>query len=530
MALIQKIFFAVCGAFLLVNCAQIAPLDGGPKDLSAPVPDTSTMFPKHAKTSIFPKKIVIPFTEFVKLNNASANIIIVPEMKPKPTYKVKGKDLIIDLSEVQLDSNTTYAFYFNKAIQDITEGNDSIMNFVFSTGPVLDSLSHHVVVMDAEQGIPVTKVIVGLYPNHDTISPLSHAPKYFAQTDSKGMATFNYLSAGTFQVFGFASESGLLTPSKTDAILFRQELLVIDTTTQTDTLFLFPSDYFRLQFSKKEIENPGKVTLVSTRPLHEAEFNVLKDSVPINPIWLQRTARPDSVLVWFSGLEGSAYQVSANWPDTSLNTRLVLRKSGTAKPKAFRSNLKSDQLGITDTLKLFPPFPINLLDSSRVRARTKDSMDVVTQLALLDPYTIAILGDFEQEKEMRLTLLPGATTDYLGNLQQDTVTMMFTRKSERRYANLELILRNTPSSPLILRAFSGKELVVERYINSGDTLVRLNLLDPGNLQLQFVLDENGNGKWDNGSYPQRRQPERCIWFREAIQLRANWDNIVTLEF
>jgi hypothetical protein len=530
MALIQKIFLAVCGAFLLVNCAQMAPLDGGPKDVAAPMPDTSAMFPKHATTSIFPTKIVIPFDEFVRLNNAAANIIIVPEIKPKPTYKIKRKSLIIDLSEAQLDSNTTYAFYFNGAIKDITEGNDSIMNFVFSTGPVLDSLAHHVVVMDAEQGVPVAKVMVGLYPAHDTINPLKHPPKYFAQTDAKGQASFNYLSAGTFQLFGFASESGLLTPSKTDALVFKSDLLVIDTLTQTDTLFLFPSDYFRLQFSRKEIEAPGKITLVCTRPLDDAEIRVLKDSIPVEPVWIQRTIRQDSVQVWLNGQEGGAYQVSANWSDTSLTTRLVLRKSATAKPKAFRSNLKSDQLGIHDTLALFPPAPLSKIDTTLFRLWTKDSTVVPAQITLPDPYTISFLGEWEKEKEMQLTLFPGATADYLGNPQTDTLTFSFSRKSERRYANLELILRNAPSSPLILRAFNGKDLVAERTINAGDTLVQLNLLDPGSLQLQFVIDENGNGRWDNGSYPERRQPERCIWFREAIQLRANWDNTVTLEF
>lgn len=530
MELIRRLSIFACGTLFLFSCAQMAPLDGGPRDVAAPVPDSAGISPPHASTSIFPKKIVIPFEEFIRLNNAASNIIIVPEMKPKPTYKVKGKSLIIDLTEVKLDSNTTYAFYFNKAIKDITEGNDSIMNYVFATGAVLDSLSHTVYVKDAEQGIPVSKVVVGLYPANDTINPLKHAPKYFAQTDAKGLATFNYLSAGTFEVFAFGSESGLLTPSKTDPIAFRTDQLTIDTVAQTDTLLLFPSDYFRLQFSRKEIEIPGKITLVSTRPLTGAEFSVLRDSTPVSPLLIERTIKQDSVILWIKGQEGNAYQVSASWPDTSITTRLVLRKASSLKVKPFRSSLKSEQLGIHDTLKIYPPTPVQSLDPSAFRLWTKDSTAINIDVQLKDPYTFLIRGDFEPEKELTLTLFPGASTDYLDNAQQDTLVFNFSRKSAKRYANLELILQNAPPVPLILKAFSGKELVAERLIAGGDTLVQLNLLEPGNLQLQFILDTNDNGQWDNGSYPKKQQPEQCIWFREAIQLRANWDNTVRIQF
>ena len=51
--------------------------------------------------------------------------------------------------EDTLENNTTYSIYLNETVQDITESNDSLMVFVFSTGDYIDSLSYQVKVIDA---------------------------------------------------------------------------------------------------------------------------------------------------------------------------------------------------------------------------------------------------------------------------------------------------------------------------------------------------------------------------------------------
>lgn len=520
----------VLWALLLGACAQMSPLDGGPRDVAAPIPDTSRMEPRFASINTFPEKIRIPFNEYIRLNNPMSNIIVIPEVNPRPEYKIKGKDLIIDLSKSQLDSNTTYSFYFNKAIQDFSEGNDSIMNYVFATGPVIDSLKYSCVVIDAEQGLPVSQVLVGLYSTADTVDPYKHKPKYFAQTDQQGKATFNYMAGGTFNVFAFGGSTATLKPGKADPIGFLSESIIIDTIEVADTIYLFPTGEERLRLKTKEIEAPGRIRLVATRDLTDAEFVVMKDSASVDVV-VERTDQLDSVALWIPGEENTAYNLKVHWPDTSLSTRLFLKKTTRPIPFSLSTNLtKENELGIHDTLSIFTNVPYKQYDTSRIQLLSVDSTILPYRVSRSGITSLQIMHDFDGGKFYTLQIVPEGLTDFYDRKNEDTLTVRLRKKEEKNYAALDLVLRNAPEKPIILRLFNGKVLHSERKVAIGDSLVSYRLLDPGMYIVQIVFDENNNGKWDGGSFIERIQPELCTWFREPITLRANWENTVNLEF
>lgn len=529
MGLIRIVFFLLSIA-LWVGCAQMSPLDGGPRDVTAPIPDTSNIDPPFASVNVFPEKIKIPFNEFIRLNNPMSNIVVVPDLAPKPEYKIKGKTLIIDLSKTSLDSNTTYSFYFNKAIKDFSEGNDSIMNYVFATGPVIDSLKYEVVVLDAEQGLPVSQVTVGLYPVSDTVDPFKQKPKYFAQTNTTGKASFNYMTAGEFQVFAFGGSGIGLKPGLADPIAFLSHTLVLDTLMQQDTISLFASLSQRLQLKKKEIEAPGRILLTSSKSFEHASFEILKDSLPVDFI-RENTLRPDSVTLWVQGEENTAYQTKVIWTDTTLQTRLFLRKTQTPLTGKIKTNLdKDNKLGIFDTLMFVSVLPISEIDTSLIELEDADSVKVNATYEKLGVASVHVFAEFKKGKSFTIRLFPGAIKDIYNGTNLDTLDIQFTRKEEKNYANLELILDAKPNTPMVLKIFKEKELYSKKIVDVHDTLISYNLLPPGSYTLQFVLDENENGEWDTGSYSEKRQPEQCIWFREPIVLRSNWDNSVKLEF
>ncbi len=67
--------------------------------------------------------------------------MVSPPMRKRPDVFTRGKTVHIKFDE-ELRDSATYTFYFQDAIRDLNEGN-TINNyqFVFSTGPVIDSLS-----------------------------------------------------------------------------------------------------------------------------------------------------------------------------------------------------------------------------------------------------------------------------------------------------------------------------------------------------------------------------------------------------
>ena len=112
---------------LLVSCAQIGTLTGGDEDLIAPIPSNIT--PPQETSHFSDNSVEFTFKEFVSLNNPQQNIFIVPA-DVIPTASLTKKTLTVTWGD-SLKPNTTYVLYLNNAVKDVSEGNDSLMTYVF---------------------------------------------------------------------------------------------------------------------------------------------------------------------------------------------------------------------------------------------------------------------------------------------------------------------------------------------------------------------------------------------------------------
>ena len=48
-------------------------------------------------------------------------------------------------------------------------------------------------------------------------------------------------------------------------------------------------------------------------------------------------------------------------------------------------------------------------------------------------------------------------------------------------------------------------------------------LNPGKYTARLVEDKNNNGRWDTGSYEEKRQPEMVYYYPQMLELKANWE-------
>ena len=520
-------FFA--GILILISsCAQMGQLDGGPVDDVAPRPDSLGMKPPFASTNISPRSIEIDFDEYIQLNNPQKNIIIIPTITPQPTYKIKGKKFFISFADSSLKPNTTYAIYMNGAIKDITEGNDSLMNYVFSTGSQIDSLTHEVYVKNAFTNLPVEDVMVGLYPVNDTVDPYKQIPTYFSKTDQFGIASFNYMSQGTFRVFAFKNSAGFMRPNLNDPIAFKIDDLILDTIAKKDTLFLFGKEVNKLRLTKKDISLPGKILVVATRSLEDATITVEKDSIATN-FTRVNTERKDSVFLWFKGEPNTSYNLKVNWIDTSLSARLFLKKSALIANR-YNTNIKDGFVGRYDSLKIISALPITSFDTTKWTLLNEDSVQINCNVSTYSENSLAITNEWEDEENYVLTIEPGGITDFYGEVNKDSLSLKWQRKPIYKLSNMIVNLKSRPEIPLIVQVISSSTVIQEKTLNESDTLVEFNLLEPGDYIIRVILDENNNKKWDTGNYDELKQPERVLWFRDPIKLRPNWDSKVALRF
>ena len=132
---------------LLLSCAQVGEISGGEKDDIAPKPIEGKTIPANESTHFKGKSVKITFDEYVQLNNPQQTVLFVPNHATPKTVLTK-KTVQISWEET-LEENTTYVIYLNRTVKDLSENNDSLMYYVFSTGETLDSLHYSVRAVDA---------------------------------------------------------------------------------------------------------------------------------------------------------------------------------------------------------------------------------------------------------------------------------------------------------------------------------------------------------------------------------------------
>jgi len=173
--------------------------NGRAKDKEPPVILKSV--PMNGSKNFKGNKIVITFNEYIVLDNINEKFMVSPPMDKKPVITVRGKNVIIEYDE-ELRDSTTYTFYFQDAVRDLNESNPiSNYQFVFSTGPVIDSLSVTGNIYKASDLNPPEATLAVLYIEHEDSAFTKLLPSYIAMTDKNGYFRIDNVSAREYRIY-----------------------------------------------------------------------------------------------------------------------------------------------------------------------------------------------------------------------------------------------------------------------------------------------------------------------------------------
>ncbi|MDR0976722.1 MAG: Ig-like domain-containing protein, partial [Prevotellaceae bacterium] len=221
------------------SCASIGRLEGGPIDETPPRFLSSTPQPNSVNNQR--ANIAIAFDEYIKLDKPSEKIIISPPQVAQPDVRASGKRVIVNLKDT-LKPNTTYTIDFGDAIQDNNEGNPlGDFSFVFSTGPVIDSMVISGTVLNAADLEPIKGIQVGLYSNLSdtafTTLPLERA----GRTDSRGRYSIRGVAPGRqYRIYALQdADQNYYFNQPAEAIAFYDSLIIpsMEQRTRMDTIW-----------------------------------------------------------------------------------------------------------------------------------------------------------------------------------------------------------------------------------------------------------------------------------------------------
>lgn len=501
---------------LLIACANIQDITGGPEDLKPPNLLKELSSPDN-QINFSDKVLVFHFDEWVKLDNPANHIKISPSTVHPLQYKLKGKKLQITFDEnEELIPNTTYNIYFGECIKDITK-NNVLLNFkyVFSTGHYIDSLSISGQVMDAYTLEPKEKVLIGLYSNLQDSAIEKLKPLYYTWSDKKGLFSLDNIANGRYNIFAVSDKNqNYKLDLRTESFGFLDSVLILsDSNIQNIKLRLNEPKLPLLV--KEKLVKPGFSKLVYNRP---ADMIRLVSGKPVDLTVFQTR---DSISIWNGGATKEQVIIQAN---ELRDTLYCLVNEPIKDSSKFTVKLMANICLPSESPVIESNVPILKINPEKIFSL--DSLTKIDSVSIIQdhPHRIKISGSFTPNQSIQIVLIEDALINVFGQgNKQDS--LKFSVYDYKSLSSLQIKLDSFPKGhKFILELIKDKLVIKSSILEFNDLSVKLNFKEilPGNYLLRIIEDKNANGVWDSSDYENKIQAENIKYY-PIPELRANWD-------
>jgi len=500
----NHLFFSL----LIIGCAQIRSVEGGPKDTQPPQLISESVL--DGQTQWNSQALTFEFDEYIQLQDVQNQVIISPAIFPVPNFVVKGKRLNVQW-ETSLLPNTTYTFQFGDAITDITENNAVNLERVYSTGNVLDSLHLQFNVVDAWSKKALENGVVALLkkPFH----PDSVNVSVYQRKVLQGNAHFQHLPNQSFHVVAFQdnNKDGVYTKGEWLDWLDAAVIPNMD----KDTLLITASPALS-HFSNllgTAVDSFGHAQWYW--PTIEVPKLVIKDNLKGNIFFLNDTAHyflsgfPDDQnhtiqVQWGKGEQDS---IAIPFFSSSIEEFSITRRN--LKPILFPSE--------SSLISCF--LPIDSVNADRIQWEIGKQNQSV-QVSYHWPELTVRPKEIKNE-DYSIRILPQCFQS--NSIAWPTDTLVFTGKMQDVEDRGEVVWNiSVPSSNGYFVLISGQEKIL---LAAADWPKKM-LLTPGKYELRWIDDINQNKRWDPSDFVSGMHAERVELFSKPIEVRANWTQVV----
>jgi hypothetical protein len=568
--------------FLIGACAKISNPSGGPRDRTPPV--VLETIPANGARNFKGKSVIITFDEYVSLSNVTEKFMLSPPMKKKPKVYTRSKNVIVDFQENLRDS-TTYTLYFQDAIRDLNEGNIlEDFQFVFSSGPVVDSLSVTGNVYNAADLETPEKTMVLLYREMADSFVVRHLPDYISQVDQKGYFRINNVREGVYRLYALTDadnsknynqpdepfafmnapievniEKNYIPPVK-DTVPKKKEVPRVKDATRTKDLTpqdtIVPKGEYPLmlfQAIKKahyltSSVRPLKYQLIYTlsMPSDTLGFRLFIPDSRKDSYYIETNLEKDTIKVWLTDstlYSQTQIKTIIDYPFTdslgilkfkedTISMRFMTPRPTRGKTKkpvfTFETNIKANLLKPGQKIIFTSPTPFAQPDTARIKlyqvsdsAKTKDRINYGLVKDSANSCKYYLRADLKPDKKY-LFVADSASFGNIYNLRSDSIGIGFSFKKPDSYSKLTVAVKNCKTSSIIQLLNNAEKPVAEASLKT-DGKVVFPMLDNGTYRLKVIYDLNGDGKWTTGDFDTGRQPEPVSYYPHEIELKTGWE-------
>ena len=528
----MKRILPAIAVLLLAACAQVRELQGGEKDMEAPV--LLTAEPPNRTTHFTSDRITLRFSERVKLDRVRDRLLISPPLEKAPDVTVNSGDEVVIALRAPLATNTTYTFNIGEAITDITEGNAAAgLTYVISTGEVLDSSTLRGTVIDAFTDEPEPDVLVILYSDTDSTGFTTGKPAYFTRTDKQGGFALSNLREGHYRSHTLQDKNANFRGDLPNERVGFSDTLV-DTRDSVDiVLRIFLPLAGKQQVKEAAVQPDRSWRLVLARPADSLALASI-DRTGGRLEWSEEwNPSRDTVLFWPNDttlLVGQRFTVS---DASGVIDTLTYRPT---RKMPFNTDVK--YMGIVgERISFLASRPVRSIDQQKVRLRMDSNTITADQLAqllehdtLVNKRRLMLTADPVLDRKLVLELLPGAVRDIYGG-ENDTLRLSLGSGTTAQAGDLKVNMITDSmvdlQGPFLLQLLNAQGGVVRSAAFTAlPQKTDFTATPAGTYTLKLTVDSDSDGRWSTGSLVDRRQPERVFRLKGEVNVRAGWEVVV----
>jgi uncharacterized protein (DUF2141 family) len=484
------------------------------------------------------KKLRIDFNEYIMLKDVSKNLIISPPIQYTKIIpsSMGNKYLEIEWKDT-LQANTTYNFNFGNSVVDLNESNPlPYFNFAFSTGDKLDDTYISGTISDALGNEKNSEgkdknLVIGLYQVKDTMN-YRQKPYYITKADPDGYFELNYLNPGKYRIIGFDDENNnSIYDLGKESVAFQKEVINLESSISGMKLKTFPSKK-AIKYKEMVASVGGVVMTFEGNP-----EKVIVKRVGEKPADYKIThkLRSDSVRIWFDAAkENIGATVSENLKfsydtDSKQDTVSVFYKKP-AKDEMTIANPFSNKLVPETDFRFSSNYIINRIQPENWKLESDSiAQDFTAKISELDSTQVIVKSNFVIGKKYQLTVPKNTVASYF-NRSSESVRFDFEVAKPEEFGSFTARIINLPNQKFWIQLLDDKnDVAYQRYTDQSE--VKFVNLKPASYKLRILVDNNGNGTWDNSNFADETLAEDVYLFKKSgskdamtkINVRPMWE-------
>lgn len=529
------IILVVLVSLSLMRCANMQTPTGGPKD-SIP-PKLLAELPANLTRNFKAKIIELQFDEYIKLNNYQKEFSISPDVEKQPDYKVKKKSLIITLPD-SLENNTTYTINFGKGLVDFNEGNPIInYNYVFATGPELDSLSisgsvknAYTKTFDPKEDLSVRVLLIPT--RQDTIFGKKKA-NIFTSVDSSGNFILKNLREDTYRIYALKEENNDRIYNNPDELIgFLADSIVLKENIKDIKIEYSKGKPKDFRVSEKRIQKDSRIALKFNQPLDSPSVRIIFPEDLQKDALYSYASSNDSLHIVLPKVDFDSIKFEISDKSNVLDTTLLRRSKNDKYDRELKPRLNiTNKVDKINHITITSDFPIANIDKEKLilKEDTISRRNFQLQKDTTEANLYHVRFNWKAKKNYEFIIEEKAISSIFNDTNKEYTTT-FTLDETENFGDIKFTINSLDSNVnYIVQLMDDKmdKVIDSKYIiNSSE--IRYNKFPGGKYILRIIKDLNNNKRWDGANVFQKIQAEPIWYLDKPITIRANWEQSETI--